>query len=225
MQRQRVGRPGEREVDHPVHDEERVAAEPVAHGADDAAGLRADGVDLGRQEKPAPQERDRLVVHRSTTGEVRPRGSGRPGRRDEAPEAVQHAVGDRQHLVAVGLGGPQLGQLAQPLRLLVRAVDGFGEVLVTGRRAPSGPRRNRDSRWPAPPRRARPELMWLVVAFQPSWKIEREPSISKYWVRWTSPVSRILEDPAEAGPVDGLLGDAVDLVGRARCPRRTGWWA
>ena len=28
--------------------------------------------------------------------------------------------------------------------------------------------------------------MWSVVAFQPAWKMAREPSISKYWVSWTS---------------------------------------
>ena len=99
-QLERVAGPGEGEVDAALGQVEGVAAEPVAQGEDDAVGPRPVGVDVGRHGEAAPQQRDRLVGDRATAGPEGPRRARRPGRRDEAAEAVDQAVGNGQHVVA-----------------------------------------------------------------------------------------------------------------------------
>ena len=62
--------------------------------------------------------------------------------------------------------------------------------------------------------------MWSVVAFQPWCTIDREPSISKYWVsRRVRSGSASSNVGRQAGAVDRLLGDPVDCGRRLEAGR------
>ncbi len=95
--------------------------------------------------------------------------AGRPGRRDEAAEAVDEAVGDGQDVVAVRLGVPQVAHAAAAAPARRRRGRSPRRSPSTGRRAPSGPRRSCGCPTASSSSSRTPVLMWLVVAFHPSW--------------------------------------------------------
>ena len=141
-QLERVGGPGEGEVDPALDQVEGVAPEPVAEGEDDAARTLAVGIDVGGDVEAAPQQRDRLVGDRPAAGTEGPRRPGGPDRGDEAAEAVDEAVGNGQHVVAVAPRHPTGRACAAPVRARRRRGRSTRRSRPRGRRAPSGPRRS-----------------------------------------------------------------------------------